>query len=434
GPTLDRALSSGRPLSPELIPDVLYRTAAALDYAHEKGVVHGNIKPANILLTEEGAAKVADFGIAKMAAAREIAQPGVVLGAPYYMAPEQIEGKAADGRTDQFALAVIAYELLTGEKPFASGPIATVLHKIVSEEPLPPHEINPTLGWPVGMVFTRALSKIPAGRYATCTHFAAALDSALHTRHGWQALPRAATSALSAAVLQPGTPAAIAVEGTEARGAPREPHVTFLWQLLGTALGAVAVIALIFLGAQHWVFPEEKQQRSLVAADNTVHTGKPAPFSGHAPSAAPKASPVATPPPGADAGDMPGTRPVITAPVTTAVVESNPGPAQTPQATSAANDPTRPLAERRGGVFAALADQPLELVTNPPGALATLDSDTQLRCKTPCTLKIAPGRHTATFALPGYRQEMRIVDLGGPKEVFVNLTRPAATVGVEGRP
>jgi hypothetical protein len=99
-----------------------------------------------------------------------------VVGTPYYMSPEQILGAALDGRCDQFSLAVMAYNLLTGEKPFLADTITGLMYKIVHEEPAPAHQINPSLPFPFDAALRRALSKDPANRFPTCAEFVAALE------------------------------------------------------------------------------------------------------------------------------------------------------------------------------------------------------------------------------------------------------------------
>src|ERR1039458_1607506 len=145
GPTLDQVLSEPHPPPQEQLFSILGQTAVALDFAHSKGIVHRDIKPANIMLAADGTSKIADFGIAKIAAAENLTMTGSIVGTPHYMSPEQVQGLAVDGRSDQFSLAVIAFEMLTGEKPYAGEHLTTVVYKIVAEEPVPPHRLNPSL-------------------------------------------------------------------------------------------------------------------------------------------------------------------------------------------------------------------------------------------------------------------------------------------------
>jgi serine/threonine protein kinase len=132
GPTLEKILASQSPLSGANMLRILRQTASGLDYAHGRGIVHRDIKPANIMTDEDGAVKITDFGIAKITAVSNMTETSTVVGTPNYMSPEQVQGHEIDGRSDQFSLAVIAYEILTGERPFQGEHLSTVVYKIVA--------------------------------------------------------------------------------------------------------------------------------------------------------------------------------------------------------------------------------------------------------------------------------------------------------------
>ena len=156
----------------------------ALNHAHTHGVVHRDMKPANVILLADGRVKVADFGIARIETS-ELTQAGTVLGTPSYMSPEQFLGQPVDGRSDLFSCGVMLYQFLTGEKPF-TGTVTTIMHKVLKEEPLPPSMLNVTLPPTWDAVVKKAMAKNPAERYQTAAEFAAAIKAAVASQSGDQ--------------------------------------------------------------------------------------------------------------------------------------------------------------------------------------------------------------------------------------------------------
>jgi eukaryotic-like serine/threonine-protein kinase len=177
GPTLADLMDAG--LDDARIPDLLDQIAAGLDYAHARGVVHRDIKPGNVLFTDEGRAVLADFGLAWLLEGTKLTLTGGVIGTPEYMAPEQASGEPIDHRTDVYALGVVLYEMLVGERPFvADTPIAVLLMHL--QDPAPSVLVaRPDLPPDVGLVLERALVKNPAERYQSAGALARAFRAAL---------------------------------------------------------------------------------------------------------------------------------------------------------------------------------------------------------------------------------------------------------------
>src|SRR5579864_2879410 len=180
GEALNRILARERKLSLERALQLTEEIAAALNYAHEQGVTHRDIKPGNILITQDGHPKIADFGIAKLNLAH-LTIPGRLMGTPAYMAPEQLSGSAADGRSDLFSLGVILYAMVTGHSPFQGDSATTVCFKVANREPLPASALDLNLPQELDAVITRAMAKDPKRRYQRGSDFAEAVAE-LHAR------------------------------------------------------------------------------------------------------------------------------------------------------------------------------------------------------------------------------------------------------------
>jgi len=178
GNNLKEVMAQGRALSFEQIADIIGQVAEALDFAHSKGIVHRDVKPANVILLDGYRAKITDFGIAKIASgASNLTTTGQFLGTPNYMAPEQIKGAPVDGRTDIFSLGICLYECLTRRKPFGGDSLTSISYKIV-HEPFPPlHDINPQIPDGFDDVVANCLAKDPAKRYQRARDLANALKA-----------------------------------------------------------------------------------------------------------------------------------------------------------------------------------------------------------------------------------------------------------------
>ncbi len=152
---------------------IVRQVAEALGHAHQRGVVHRDIKPGNILITRDGRAKVTDFGIGKFteATSAELTRTGQMIGSPAYMSPEQVRGEKLDGRSDLFSLGVVLYELLTGVRPFPGESITTLVYQILHTEPRDPLELKADLPIATREVMARLLAKDPQKRPADAGAF-----------------------------------------------------------------------------------------------------------------------------------------------------------------------------------------------------------------------------------------------------------------------
>jgi tRNA A-37 threonylcarbamoyl transferase component Bud32 len=179
GGTLGDRLKGDREIGHPIALRWLHEAAAALDTAHEAGVVHRDIKPGNLLLDERDRLAVADFGIARLAWEDQLTATGQVLGTAAYLSPEQAMGEAATPASDRYAFAVVAYELLTGTRPFEAEHFAAQARAHVEDPPPPASERNPELSRAVDAVLERGLAKDPADRWDSSEEFVDALERTL---------------------------------------------------------------------------------------------------------------------------------------------------------------------------------------------------------------------------------------------------------------
>jgi eukaryotic-like serine/threonine-protein kinase len=226
--------------------DLVQQIAAALDYAHAAGIVHRDIKPSNIIVTAEGRAKIADFGIAKLSMV-EATLPGHVLGTPAYMSPEQLSGKPIDGRSDLFSLGVIAYWLFTGEKPFTGASITEVSIQVATKDPRPASEVAPALSKDFDYVLARALAKDPVMRYQHGKDLSADLEDLRLGRPPRSASADAKTVVLPAAPPTRSTDKKITAPVTSAAApAKRRSALLYICGALALLLAVAAVFAYNF--------------------------------------------------------------------------------------------------------------------------------------------------------------------------------------------
>lgn len=473
GPPLERLLLEPVPMSRDKILAIFRQTAMALDYAHQKGIVHRDIKPANIMVHEDGRAKITDFGVAKIVS-QQMTQSGAMMGTPAYMSPEQVQGQAVDGRADQFSLAVIVYEVLTGEKPFVADYLPTLLYKIVREDPAPPHRLNPTLGPAIEEALAKALSKDPEQRFPNCAAFATALEEACAATPQWislatgsaQSEETVAGTTLNAGPLLRETPAAVdsdatvagartpvspppvqppppsrATTSTSGSGAPvvlptaaRAPRRDDGEgnPLFGTAVKVALVFLLIgaaFVGYHYLTTPAGPVQPATTSAPTAassqspaVTTPAPSPSSQTPSSQTPSSQTPSSQTPSAPAAEK-AAAPPVTPPVAEAKRE-RPSALSLPEekklAQKASAEPPRASGPRS-----------IQFVSSPTGAMLTVDGQS---CKAPCDLQLPAGRHVLSAELPGYRAGHKIFQSPGESEIFVALDRAVGMLSIDSTP
>ena len=215
GRTLKQIIVEHGPLAPQAAVDLTVQILRAARFAHRRGIIHRDFKPQNVIVDDEGRAKVTDFGIAR-AGASDMTQTGSILGTAQYLSPEQAQGHAVGARSDLYSIGIILYELLTGRVPFQAESAVTIALKQVSETPVPPSELNPRVTPELEAVVLRALAKEPPARFADADEFIAALEAAASripsqraiaaAEAAAAALPTAAVGAAGGAVMAPPPP------------------------------------------------------------------------------------------------------------------------------------------------------------------------------------------------------------------------------------
>jgi len=211
GRSLKALVREQGPLDPVVAIDIVTQILQAARFAHARGVIHRDLKPHNVILDEEGRARVTDFGIAQ-AGASDMTLTGSIMGTAQYLSPEQAQGHAVTAASDLYAVGVILYELLTGVVPFDGDTAVAIAFKQVSAQPPPPSAVNPATPAALEEVVLRALAKDPVARYASAEEFIVALQAAR------ERLPASAATAIFATPLSGATPSGAKASGAAAQG------------------------------------------------------------------------------------------------------------------------------------------------------------------------------------------------------------------------
>jgi len=297
GRSLQALLDDGHSFPLPRVLRIMEQACSALQFAHERNVVHRDIKPANLMLTGDDTVKVTDFGTAKILQFGTVQQTAHVMGTPSYMSPEQVKGRAVDGRSDIFSLGVMLYEMVSGAKPFPGQNITTVIYKIVNEEPIPPKQVDPTIHPGISAVVMRALAKDPDTRYQSCREMledlrnyrslnatpgnpqstmamspdavnAAVAMSPAGLRGAYTDDTAAAARALSARATHPGQTPALRRTGT----LPPLPEPKPKKNVFGTIVAALLLLGVIAYCANKLrpIYEDVRQRRSAAPSDTVT--------------------------------------------------------------------------------------------------------------------------------------------------------------------
>jgi eukaryotic-like serine/threonine-protein kinase len=242
GPSLRDVIRDAGPLDAQVVAALGEQVASALGRAHEHGIIHRDVKPANILVNREGVPKVTDFGIAKAVGheQEQLTSPGTVIGTAAYLAPEQLEGDAVDARVDVYALGVVLYECLTGQAAFQGDtPTATAAARLANELP-PPRTVRADVPRSLDRIITASTRRDPNDRFADGTAMAAALASVVSSR----------PAELTATLTGPDPTASPSETTSAADAAPMRGSSEMRSRLVAAFVGGVILTLILILSGQ----------------------------------------------------------------------------------------------------------------------------------------------------------------------------------------
>jgi serine/threonine protein kinase len=478
GPSLEKMMREGTLPSREHLVQLLRQTAAALDYAHQKGIVHRDIKPANLLVADAGSgdgpiAKITDFGVAKFVS-QELTQSGNMIGTPNYMSPEQIQGSTVGPQSDQFSLAILVYELLTGVKPFTGESLPALFYLICREPAKPIQQVNGTLDETVDKIIQRALSKASADRFPTCSDFMGALGVALGECRNWapgraaniQQTPTFSGAGSGAAKVLPVKPSANPTKPVGASKAVSAPAAAAPAAVLAYELPAarrrrwdddeedddpsrkrstksgggkkwILILALVGLvGAaaaflKNWALPPDLPVQ-VADTKNAPETPPPADAAIPQPTETKPANPEKTPPQNREIAVAKKPAP------STELHRASAKPAETVarpkphQQIAQIKPPPRKPAPGPSEVTGGTSD--VDLLSEPPGANVVIDDNPATSCTAPCTLSLPSGRHTLTMNEKGYGVARRVFNVPQDTSVYAALSKNTGVMIVTSAP
>ena len=426
GTSLEDVLESKQPLTYDYVQRILWEAACALGHAHSRGVVHRDVKPANIMFDHDGRVMLTDFGISKaLQSASGLTGTGMIIGTPHYMAPEQAKGQPVDGRADQYSLGVVGYRLLAGSLPFSGDSVHTILYKHIFEEAPRVSQLRQDIPRYLTDAIQRALSKEPAQRFPTMEEFATAI---------WPEQPVSATGKATPRPVLQRPPTAPAARGPVTADTPTE-HVASAASAAAPTTPLPSVRPRTMPAAAARPTPRKSSKAGifvllgvvvLAAGGYFVLSSRNGAKGGGEPSAtttelaitpAPAPGPAVTPQSTAVATQTPGTT-VTTPPADVAT------PTPRPQASD--RRATRPLARQPAPVRPTPTPVTQPPVQQPPAApvveqgFLTIDSDPAGEVfidgidvgPTPLfNQPVKVGRHTVRIEAPGYKTATQAVDV-----------------------
>ncbi len=400
GATLQALLKQAHMLPPAKVVDIVRQVCAGLDFAHSKGIIHRDVKPANIMLEPDGTAKIMDFGIAKGVGAG-MTSTGQVVGTPNYMSPEQVKGQPLDGRSDLFSLGVVMYEMLTGERPFTGQNVTTIIYKIVNEQPPAPHVLDTTMHPGLGAVVMKALAKAPDARYQDGATMAEELANyKSFVASAGATMPQMEPEVTVAMPIPPpALEAAAAAAATPAPIAAAPPRLALVASALQSTVsrlqpvakatpprktpisGIVVALAVVALAAAGYLGIRTTRPRPTppAAVETAAQSSAPAP-------------------------------PQVTPEEPKAEPQSAPATGTSPSESAAPSTEAAPVADTGE----------IRISSSPAGAQVKIDDRADPRWVTPFSaVKLKPGEHTLTFVKDGYKRETRKTEVVAGKRAAV---------------